>query len=105
METYRAMIRSTFEMGSVRDAEALFEIMIKNAFPTNTFRRLELIRFLRQEHYMEGRSWNHVFEIKAGKKDGSPVWEVTCRRVTSGRSPEKNVYLDYEGLGFVGYMS
>lgn len=104
MENYRAMIRSTFEMGSVRDAEALFEIMIKNAFPTNTFRRLELIRFLRQEQYMEGRSWNHVFEIKAGKKDGSPVWEVSCRRVTSGKSPEKNVYLDYEGLGFVDYM-
>ena len=87
MENYRAMIRSTFEMGSVRDAEALFEIMIKNAFPTNTFRRLELIRFLRQEQYMEGRSWNHVFEIKAGKKDGSPVWEVSCRRVTSAETP------------------
>ena len=104
MENYSAMIRSTFEQGSVRDAEQLFDICIRNAFPTNTFRRLELIRFLRFDYYMEGRSWNHVFEIKTGTKDGSKVWEVTCRRVTSGRSPDKNVYLDYESLGFVGYM-
>ena len=104
MENYRAMIRSTFELGSVRDAETLFETCILNAFPTNTFRRLELIRFLREEKYMEGRSWNHVFEIRAGKKDGCDVWCVTCRRVTSGKSPDKNVYLDYESLGFVGYM-
>lgn len=104
MENYSAMIRSTFEHGSVRDAEQLFELCIMNAFPTNTFRRLELIRFLRDEPYMEGRSWNHVFEIKTGSKNGSKVWEVTCRRVTSGRSPDKNVYLDYESLGFVGYI-
>ena len=63
MEDYSAMIRSTFDLGSVRDAEALFETCIKNAFPTNTFRRLELIRFTRDKQYMEGRSWNHVFEI------------------------------------------
>ena len=104
MENYRAMIRSTFELGSIRDAESLFDLFIKNAFPTNAFRKLELIRFLKDEQYMEGRSWNHVFEIKAGTKNGSPVWEVTCRRVTSGRSPDKNVYLDYESLGFVGYI-
>ena len=71
MENYSAMIRSTFEMGSVKDAELLFETCIKNAFPTNTFRRLELIRFTRDNQYMEGRSWNHVFEIKAGVKDRS----------------------------------
>ena len=64
MENYQAMIRNTFDFGSVRDAEVLFETCIKNAFPTNTFRRLELIRFIREEQYMEGRSWNHVFEIK-----------------------------------------
>ena len=104
MENYSAMIRSTFEMGSVKDAELLFETCIKNAFPTNTFRRLELIRFTRDNQYMEGRSWNHVFEIKTGDKDGNPVWEVTCRRVTSGKSPDKNVYLDYKSLGFVGYI-
>ena len=104
MENYGAMIRSTFEMGSVKDAELLFETCIKNAFPTNTFRRLELIRFTRDNQYMEGRSWNHVFEIKAGDKDGNTVWEVTCRRVTSGKSPDKNVYLDYKSLGFVGYI-
>lgn len=104
MENYSAMIRSTFEMGSVKDAELLFETCIKNAFPTNTFRRLELIRFTRDNQYMEGRSWNHVFEIKAGYKDDNPVWEVTCRRVTSGKSPDKNVYLDYKSLGFVGYI-
>ena len=60
MEDYGAMIRNTFEYGSVRDAEALFEICIKNAFPTNHFRRLELIRFMRETPYMEGRSWNRT---------------------------------------------
>ncbi len=34
MQDYGAMIRSTFEHGSVRDAEVLFEACIKNAFPT-----------------------------------------------------------------------
>ena len=73
MEDYGAMIRSTFEQGSVRDAEILFETCIKSAFPTFNFRRLELIRFLREEKYMEGRSWNHVFEIKASTLEGNPV--------------------------------
>ena len=104
MEDYSAMIRSTFELGSVRDAEALFETCIKNAFPTNIFRRLELIRFVREDYYMEGRSWNHVFEIRKGMLKDSPVWEVQCRRVTMGKAPEKNVYLDYTSLGFVDYI-
>ena len=104
MGNYEAMIRSTFDHGSVRDAEILFETAIKNAFPTNTFRRLELIRFLRDEQYMEGRSWNHVFEIKKSRWKDQDVWEVRCRRVTMGKSPEKNVYLDYITLGFVSYM-
>ena len=104
MENYKAMIRSTFDHGSVRDAEVLFETAIKNAFPTNVFRRLELIRFTRDDQYMEGRSWNHVFEIKKGSWKDQEVWEVRCRRVTMGKSPDKNVYLDYHSLGFVGYM-
>ena len=61
MEDYTLMIQSAFAMGSVRDAEALFERCILNAFPTFHFRRLELIRFIRGEEYMEGRSWNHVW--------------------------------------------
>ena len=104
MEDYGAMIRSTFEFGSVRDAEVFFELCIKNAFPTFHFRRLELIRFTRDEQYMEGRSWNHVFEIRKSTLDNSPVWEVHCRRVTMGTTPDKHVYLDYMTLGFVGYM-
>ena len=104
MQDYRAMIRSTFELGSVRDAEVLFETCIKNAFPTFNFRRLELIRFLREPQYMEGRSWNHVFEVKKDEWKGAPVWAVQCRRVTMGKAPDKNVYLDYLTLGFVGYM-
>lgn len=104
MQDYGAMIRSTFELGSVRDAEQLFEACILNAFPTNHFRRLELIRFLREEPYMEGRSWNHVFEIRKTQLQGNPVWAVHCRRVTTGKAPDKNVYLDYMTLGFVGYM-
>ena len=104
MEDYSAMIRSTFDLGSVRDAELLFETCVKNAFPTNPFRRLELIRFVRDQQYMEGRSWNHVFEIRKTQWKDNPVWAVQCRRVTMGRSPDKNVYLDYLSLGFVGYM-
>ncbi len=104
MEDYSAMIRSTFTMGSIRDAQALFEICIKNAFPTDTYRRLELIRFVREEEYMEGRSWNHVFEIQKTQWKGQAVWAVRCRRVTMGKTPDKHVYLDYRSLGFVGYM-
>ena len=104
MEDYSAAIRSTFEHGSVRDAEALFEACIKNAFPTFNFRRLELIRFIREDQYMEGRSWNHVFEIKKSQWKDSPVWEVHCRRVTMGKTPDKHIYLDYLSLGFVGYI-
>lgn len=103
MEDYGAMIRSAFQMGSVRDAQALFEACIQNAFPTFQFRHLELIRFVRDTMYMEGRSWNHVFEIKKTELHKNPVWEVSCRRVTMGTSPDKNVFLDYMSLGFVQY--
>ena len=37
MEDYGAMIRNTFELGSVRDAEALFTACIQNAFPPSIF--------------------------------------------------------------------
>ena len=104
MANYSAMIRSVFEQGSVRDAEELFLTCIKNAFPTFNFRRLELIRFLKDEYYMEGRSWNHVFEINRAEWKGNPVWEVHCRRVTMGRTPDKHLYLDFWTLGFVGYI-
>ena len=105
MANYSAMIRSVFEQGSVRDAEELFLTCIKNAFPTFNFRRLELIRFLKDEYYMEGRSWNHVFEINRAEWKGNPVWEVHCRRVTMGRTPDKHIYLDFWTLGFVGYIA
>ena len=104
MANYSAMIRSVFEQGSVRDAEELFLTCIKNAFPTFNFRRLELIRFLKDDYYMEGRSWNHVFEINRAEWKGNPVWEVHCRRVTMGRTPDKHIYLDFWTLGFVGYI-
>lgn len=103
MHNYGAMIRSTFQQGSVRDAEALFEAMVENAFPTFHFRRLELIRFLREEEYLEGRSWNHVLEIRKTALRDTPVWQVQCRRVTMGKTPDKQVYLDYLTLGFVQY--
>ncbi|MBR5021556.1 MAG: hypothetical protein IKY17_08000 [Oscillospiraceae bacterium] len=104
MANYSAMIRSVFEQGSVRDAEELFLTCIRNAFPTFNFRRLELIRFLKDDYYMEGRSWNHVFEINRAEWKGNPVWEVHCRRVTMGRTPDKHIYLDFMTLGFVGYI-
>ena len=104
MEDYGAMIRSTFEMGSVRDANTLFEACIKNAFHTFNFRGLELIRFLKKDQYMEGKSWNHVFEIQKTILDGNPVWEVHCHRVTMGKTPDKHVYLDYQSLNFVKYV-
>lgn len=101
MEDYRAMIRSVFEMGSIQDAQTMFGLCVRNAFPTNDFRRLELIRFTKTDKYMEGRSLNHVFEIRAEKLRSSDVWKVRCQRVTMGTSPEKIVYLDYWTLGFV----
>ncbi len=104
MEDYGAMIRNTFSLGSIRDAETLFEACVKNAFPTFNFRRLELIRFTRDTQYMEGRSWNHVFEIEKTDLSGNPVWKVECRRVTMGKTPDKQVYLDYMTLGFVQYL-
>ena len=104
MEDYSAMIRRTFQQGSVLDAEALFEAFLRNAFPTFHFRRTEVISFTRGEiEAMEGRSWNHVVEIKKTSLEGSPVWEVECRRVTMGKTPDKRVYLDYLSLGFVSY--
>lgn len=103
MEDYGAMIRSVFEMGSVRDANVLFNTCIRNAFPTFNFRGLELIRFLREDKYMEGKSWNHVFEIRATTLNSHKVWEVMCHRVTMGKTPDKQVYLDYMTLGFVQY--
>ena len=103
MENYSAMIRSAFEMGSVRDASELFTTCIKNAWPTFNFRGLELIRFLKEDQYMEGQSWNHVFEIRAFNIGNSLLWEVNCHRVTMGKTPDKQVYLDYLTLGFVQY--
>ena len=103
MENYSALIRSTFELCSVRDGQMFFEICIKNAFPTFNFRRLELIRIDRDQLYLEGRSWNHVFEIQKSQLEGEPVWEVHCHRVTMGKTPDKHVYLDYLSLGFVKY--
>ena len=103
MENYSAMIRSAFEMGSVRDASELFTNCVKNAWPTFNFRGLELIRFLKEDQYMEGKSWNHVFEIRAVNVGSSLLWEVNCHRVTMGKTPDKQVYLDYLTLGFVQY--
>ena len=103
MESYSAMSRNAFDMGSIRDANVLFETCIRNAFPTFNFRGLELIRFLRQDQYMEGKSWNHVFEIRAATLENTKVWEVECRRVSMGKTPDKHVYLDYLTLGFVKY--
>ena len=103
MENYSAMIRSTFELCSVRDGQMFFEICIKNAFPTFNFRRLELIRIDRDQFYLEGRSWNHVFEIQKSQLEGEPVWEIHCHRVTMGKTPDKRVFLDYLSLGFVRY--
>ena len=103
MENYSAMIRSTFELCSVRDGQMFFEICIKNAFPTFNIRRLELIRIDRDQLYLEGRSWNHVFEIQKSQLEGEPVWEIHCHRVTMGKTPDKRVFLDYLSLGFVKY--
>ena len=102
MENYGTSIQNAFENGSIRDANVLFEVCIKNAFPTFNFRGLELIRFLPKK-YMEGKSWNHVFEIQAVTIGSSQVWEVNCRRVTMGKTPDKQVYLYYLTLDFVQY--
>lgn len=104
MEDYGAMIRRTFQQGSVLDAQTLFEAFLHNAFPTFHFRRPEVISFSRGgNEAMEGRSWNHVFHITRDVLADSPVWRVECHRVTMGETPDKQVYLDYLTLGFVSY--
>ncbi|MBQ3541605.1 MAG: hypothetical protein IJA45_00565 [Oscillospiraceae bacterium] len=101
MVDYSATIRNTFDFGSVRDAQILFEHTIRNAFPAYDFRRLELIRFVREDKFMEGRSWNHVFQIRSTTCKNLQVWEVKCQRVTMGISQDKTVYLDYQTLAFL----
>ena len=103
MENYNTIIQNAFEKGSIRDACYLFETCIKNAFPTFNFRGLELIRFLKENHYMEGKSWNHVFEIRTTSIQNNLLWEVNCHRVTMGKTPDKQVYLDFSTLDFVQY--
>ena len=104
MEIYSALIRNTFELCSIRDGQVFFETCLRNAFPTFNFRRLELIRIDCNNLYLEGRSWNHVFEIKKSTYRDEPVWEVYCHRVTMGKTPDKQVYLDYLTLDFVEYL-
>lgn len=103
MADYSAMIRRAFEMGSVQDAAALFETCVLNAYPSFHFRKLELIRFLGNGEYMEGRSMNHVFEVKKASIKEHAVWEVSCHRVTMGRTPDKTAFLDYLTLDFLDY--
>ena len=79
MQDYGAMIRSTFELGSVRDAELLFETIVKNAFPTFTFRRLELIRVQQDTPYLEGRSWNHGHVRRLRRRDRFRQHDGSCR--------------------------
>ena len=101
MVDYSTTIRNTFDFGSIRDAQILFENTIRNAFPAYDFRRLELIRFVRDDKFMEGRSWNHVFQICYAAHNGIPAWEVKCQRVTMGISENKVVYLDYSTLALL----
>lgn len=101
MEDYSVLIHNTFELHSVRDAQHLFEVCIRNAFPTSNFRGLEIVRFLRENRYIEGKSWNHVFEIQEVNMEGKPVWSVHCHRVTLGRTPDKQVYLNYNDLSLL----
>ena len=101
MVDYRDTIRNTFDFGSIRDAQILFEETIHKAFPAYDFRRLELIRFVRDDKFMEGRSWNHVFQIRSTTFRDLQVWEVKCQRVTMGISQDKTVYLDYQTLALL----
>ncbi|MBO5891163.1 MAG: hypothetical protein J6Q30_00395 [Oscillospiraceae bacterium] len=101
MMDYSAIIRNTFDFGSIRDAQILFEQSVRNAFPAYDFRRLELIRFVRDDKFMEGRSWNHVFQIRYTTYKDAQVWEIKCQRVTMGISQDKTVYLDYLTLTFL----
>lgn len=103
MEDYSEIIQNTFVRGSVRDAQFLFETCIRKAFPTSNYRRLELISVMREDQFMEGRSWNHVFDMHKDSLNGMDVWYVHCKRVTLGSSPDKQVYLDFTTLDFIQY--
>lgn len=103
MADYSAMIRNTFELGSRPDAESLFTACVHCAFPTNDYHSLELIRLNRDEPYMEGKSSNHVFEIRLSAYGGHPVWDVTSHRISMGQSPDRHALLDYLTLDFIEY--
>lgn len=103
MADYSAMIRNTFEIGSREDAFSLFSACVRCAFPTNDYRGLELIRFRREEPYLEGKSMNHVFEIHQSEYRGHPVWDVTSHRISMGQSPDRHALLDYLTLDFIDY--
>lgn len=104
MRDYSATIYNSFELGSIKDAQMLFENCVNNAFPTFSFRNLELIRFTKDPMMMEGRSWNHIFVITKTQFHGYDVWRIQCRRVTMGKTPDKEVYLDYNTLDFTRYV-
>ena len=57
------------------------------------------------KRYKELAALDHVdIAIRKSELQGQPVWEVCCHRVTMGKTPDKQVFLDYMTLGFVQYQ-
>ena len=103
MQDYGAMIRSTFGLGSVRDAELLFETIVEKRFP-HLYLPSSGADPCPAGHPLSGRQkLEPCFEIRKGELDSFPVWEVNCHRVTMGKTPDKQVYLDYLTLDFIRY--
>lgn len=103
MDLKQVVLKNTFELGSVRDAAEFLNLCVHSAFPTLSFRGLELIRMLPHERQIEGKSWNHIFSICETEVDGVRLWEVRCARISMGQSNERRVLLDLETLEFVRY--
>lgn len=105
MEDYRVLIRTVLERGKAEDAGKLLEICIRNAFPTFHFRGLELTELDGGAPRLTGKSLHHSFVVEAAQLEGHRVWAVYCHRTSAGKTPDKQIYLDYDTLNFVQYMA
>ena len=101
MSKTEKMIKNTFEDGSVRDALLFLTTCVHNAFPEFNFRGIEVVRLVTGKKTVEGKSWNHDFIIRLVDREGTPTWEVSCRRVSHGVSDDKKSFLDANTLKLI----
>ena len=96
------ILKNTFVLGSIRDSAIFLDMCLKNAFPEFNFRGLEVTNLVATKRIIEGKSWNHVFKAVGVDTDDGYVWEVSCHRVSQGKTDDKKVLLSSEDLSIIG---